>query len=66
MDTTQIIEGIAAELGIAEPTVRKWRSRGKVPHHARHRIAEAAADRGYILRTPAFDSFGRPATEAAA
>lgn len=58
METDPIIERIAANLGVADATVRKWRSRGKVPHHMRHRIAEAAADQGYILRTPAFDGFG--------
>jgi hypothetical protein len=59
MDTDTLIERLAGELGIAEGTIRKWRSRGKVPHHVRHQIFMAAHDQGYFLRTPAFDNFGK-------
>ena len=65
MDTDALIERLAGELGFAEGTVRKWRSRGKVPHHARLRLMEHAGDQGYILRSPAFDNFGKPSSVAA-
>lgn len=59
---------IAAEMGIPDGTVRKWRSRGKVPHHIRLEMAEYAQDKhNYIIRTPVFENFGKAAeTEQAA
>lgn len=65
IDTDALISQLASDAGIPADTVRKWRSRGKVPHHMRHRLAEAASDAGYILRTPHFDNFGRPNEVAA-
>jgi hypothetical protein len=56
---------IAAEMGIPDGTVRKWRSRGKVPHHMRFKMMEYARDNhNYIIRTPIFDSFGKQTADA--
>ncbi len=66
MDTDALIASLAAELGIAPPTVRKWRQRGLVPHGRRFDLSQAAATRGFILRREAFDNFGRRAEQRAA
>lgn len=58
VDTNALIERIAADLGATDVTIRKWRSRGKVPHHMRAPLIDAAAARGYILRAAHFDNFG--------
>lgn len=56
---------IAAEMGIPDGTVRKWRSRGKVPHHIRLEMKEYAQEKhNYIIRSAHFDNFGK--SEAAA
>ena len=57
---------IASEIGVTDAAIRKWRSRGKVPHHIRMRLYEAAAERGYILTSRHFDNFGKPAEPVAA
>lgn len=61
MDTDTLIANLAAELGIASVTVRKWRQRGAVPYRRRDPLRDLAADRGFILRSEHFDSFGRQA-----
>lgn len=65
LDTDALIEQLADAAGIPAATVRKWRSRGKVPHHMRLRLSEAAHAAGYILRTPHFDNFGKSEANAA-
>lgn len=65
LDTDSLIEQLAGDAGIPPATVRKWRSRGKVPHHARLPLMEAASSAGYVLRKPHFDNFGRPNEVAA-
>lgn len=66
MDTDALITRIAGELGTTDVTLRKWRQRGKVPHHMREQLREAAATAGFILRREHFDSFGKPAASEAA
>lgn len=58
MDTDALIARFAADLGHAPATVKKWRQRGKVPHHAREQLREHAAAAGYIIRREHFDTFG--------
>lgn len=65
LDSDALIEQLAEAAGIPAGTVRKWRSRGKVPHHVRLQLSEAAERSGYILRTPHFDNFGDPKANAA-
>lgn len=65
LDTDALIEQLAGDAGISAGTVRKWRSRGKVPHHARLPLMNAARKAGYILDQPHFDNFGNSEANAA-
>lgn len=58
MNTDSIIASLAAELGIADATIRVWRHRGAVPHRRRDDIRDLAAARNIILRREHFDAFG--------
>ena len=62
-DTVQIIESIAADMGVRKRTLQKWRERRSVPHRHRLPIAERALERGLRIEASVFDNFERPADQ---
>lgn len=58
MDSAQLIEQLAANLGVNPETVRKWRQRG-IPYYRRDELREAASQQNRILTREHFDRFKR-------
>lgn len=57
-DAKQIIEAVARSIGVSDGAIRQWRSRGKVPHHIRFDLSEAAKEQtGRKLKHADFENF---------
>lgn len=63
IDTNQLIDRIATDLGVPAETRRKWRQRGAVPYKRRDEIREKAAQCGIAIPRVAFDNYGKEPAE---
>lgn len=58
MESSELIEQLAAQLGINRGTVRKWRQRG-IPYYMREELREAAERQSRVLTRDHFDNYKR-------
>lgn len=66
IDMDALVDELAAELGVAPATRKKWRQRGSVPHRMRDDLRERAMERGVAIPRSVFDAFGRAPDKSAA
>lgn len=56
MSNWQLIEAVAADLGVSDNTRRMWRVRGAVSHRMRVKILAGARERGVELSEADFEN----------
>ena len=56
MEAPDVIDELAASLGVSPEARKKWRQRGAVPHKWRLPILDLAAKRGVKIPLGAFDA----------